>query len=413
MTLFSDPFRPFFLLGALQAALGVPLWLLLLGGTVDWPMAMDPLSWHVHEMLFGFLGAVLAGFLFTAIPNWTGRLPLRGRGLALLVALWFAGRLAMLAPLGSWMTGIVDASFLVVVAALAWREVLAGRNWRNAPICLLVTLFAAANVLFHSDDLQGFGQRLALAVAGLLIALVGGRIVPSFTRNWLAKRSATVMPAPFGRFDRVCLIVLVAALAGWLVAPDAAAIGWGMVAAALLHGARLARWRGLATLSEPLVAVLHAGYLWLVAAFAMIGLSILAPAVVSTGAALHALSAGAVGTTTLAVMTRASLGHSGRPLVAGPATVAMYLLVVAGAALRLPSTTISSWLGRLRSGAEPLPSSSWPMGRCWQANEAAGRRASSPDRRSADWVLPAGAGPWASTRQFAGRRRSRHRRQAC
>ena len=333
MTLFSDPFRPFFLLAALQAVLAVPLWLLLLAGAVDLPMAMDPLSWHVHAMLFGFLAAVLTGFLFTAIPNWTGRLPLRGRGLVLLVALWIAGRAAMLAPLGPWTAGIVDTAFLVVVAALAWREVLAGRNWRNAPICLLVTLFAAANVLFHVDALQG--QRLALAVAALLIALVGGRIVPSFTRNWLAKRSAVAMPAPFGRFDRASLVVLVAALLSWLAMPDAAITGWGLLLAALLHGVRLARWRGLATLREPLLAVLHVGYLWLAVALGLIGLAILAPAILATTAALHALSAGAVGTMTLAVMTRASLGHSGRPLSAGPATVAIYVLVVLGAALRV------------------------------------------------------------------------------
>jgi len=335
MTLFSDPFRPFFLLGTLQAALAVPLWLLLMSGLLDWPMVFDPLSWHVHEMLFGFLAAVLAGFLFTAIPNWTGRLPLRGRGLIVLVVLWLLGRAAMLAPVGPWVAGIADCAFLAVVAGLAWREVLAGRNWRNAPICLLVTLFGAANILFHVEGFEILGQRLALAVAALLIALVGGRVVPSFTRNWLAKRDGAGLPAAFGRFDRLCLVLLVGTLLAWLVVPEAQATGWCFLVVCAFHAARLARWRGWTTLAEPLVAVLHVGYLWLVAAFALIGLAIVWPGSFTTTASLHGLSAGAVGTMTLAVMTRASLGHSGRPLTAGPGTLAIYVLVSLGAILRV------------------------------------------------------------------------------
>ena len=335
MTLFSDPFRPFFLLAGLQAALAVPLWLLMMSGAADWPMAFDPLAWHVHEMLFGFLAAVLTGFLFTAIPNWTGRLPLRGGGLAALAVLWLAGRIAVAAPIGVLPAGILDCAFLIAVAALAWREVLAGRNWRNAPICLLVSLFAAANILFHIGETQAWGERIALAVAALLIGLVGGRVVPSFTRNWMAKRQATSLPVPFGRFDRVCLGLLVVALLAWLVVPEAEATGWGLLAVALLHLVRLLRWRGWSSLAEPLVTVLHLGYLWLVAALALIGLAIVWPEILAMTAALHALSAGAVGTMTLAVMTRASLGHGGRPLTAGPATIAIYLLVTLGAALRV------------------------------------------------------------------------------
>lgn len=335
MTLFSDPFRPFFLLAGLQAALAVPLWLLMMSGAADWPMAFDPLAWHVHEMLFGFLAAVLTGFLFTAIPNWTGRLPLRGGGLVALAVLWLAGRVAVAAPIGVWPAGILDCAFLIAVAALAWREVLAGRNWRNAPICLLVSLFAAANILFHISETQAFGERLALGVAALLIGLVGGRVVPSFTRNWMAKRQTSELPVPFGRFDRFSLALLVAALLAWLVLPEAEPTGWGLLVVSLLHFVRLLRWRGWSTLAEPLVTVLHLGYLWLAASLALMGLAIVSPETLAATAALHALSAGAVGTMTLAIMTRASLGHGGRPLVAGPATIAIYVLVTLGAILRV------------------------------------------------------------------------------
>lgn len=150
----SDPFRPFFLLAGIQAAIVILLWLVMLTGHLGELSNLDMLSWHVHEMLFGYLAAVLAGFLFTAIPNWTGRLPLRGWPLGCLVLLWLCGRFIWFLPVQGWLAVTVDVSFLIAVAALAWREVLAGKNWRNAPICLLVTLLAASNLLFHLGPIR-------------------------------------------------------------------------------------------------------------------------------------------------------------------------------------------------------------------------------------------------------------------
>lgn len=208
--LWSGGFRPFFLGGAAFAAVALPLWVwaLITGEAVA--VAGDPLSWHIHEMIFGYVGAVLAGFLLTAIPNWTGRLPVRGRPLMLLFALWLAGRVAVVfgEAIGP-AAAAVDAAFLAVLAGVAWREVAAGKNAGNFPICVVVSLFALANICFHLEiataGAADYSIRAALGIILLLISLIGGRITPSFTRNWLAKRGAADMPAPFGRYDKLCL----------------------------------------------------------------------------------------------------------------------------------------------------------------------------------------------------------------
>ena len=332
-------FRPFFFLAALHAGLAIPVWLAAYLGGVDIGGPFGGMAWHAHEMLFGYLSAVIAGFILTAIPNWTGRLPLSGWPLALLVGLWLAGRLACLAAPEPWLAMAVDLAFPATLAFAIWREVAAGRNWKNAPVAVMITMFGIANAADHLAN-QGLvhhdlGQRLALAVAGMLIALIGGRIVPSFTRNWLVKAGSTFLPAPFGPVDKAALTVSAAAMLGWVVLPDSAFAGALLFAAGILLSIRLFRWRGLATLSEPILLVLHAGYGWLAVSLALLGLSVLVPDALPHSAALHALTAGAVGTMTLAVMTRASLGHTGRAIVADRFVVAMYAMVSAGAGLRV------------------------------------------------------------------------------
>lgn len=340
--LFSFGFRPFFLFAALWAALAIPIWIgsrQAFGGAV---FGQDALAWHVHEMLFGYLAGVIAGFLLTAVPNWTGRLPVTGWPLAGLFLLWAVGRGAMLAAgaLGPW-APVIDAAFLLVFAAVIWREVLAGRNWRNLPVALMVSLFAAANVAFHSGAVEPTARdvatRLALAVGAMLIFLIGGRVTPSFTRNWLMKRSEDRLPAPVGRFDQIALVAAGAALVAWTAFPDAPAVGVGLAISGAVHLARLSRWRGSATGAEPLVWILHLGYLWTAIGVLLLGLSVLAPAVAPRAAAIHALTAGGVGVMTLAMMTRASLGHTGQPLTANAATLATYLLVNFGAVVRTAS----------------------------------------------------------------------------
>lgn len=332
--LFSYGFRPFFLFGAAWAAAAVPLWVwsLLEGGRGGLT-----LEWHIHEMLFGFLAAIVAGFLTTAVPNWTGRMPVIGAPLAALAALWAAGRLAMLAPGLPGPAAVIDSAFLVVFAGVIWREVLAGRNWRNLPVCGLVSLLALANIASHIGKAPvdaELGEHLAVGAAMVLISLIGGRIVPSFTVNWMRSQGHRVPPVAFGPVDRAGLALTAVAAAAWVVVPETAPTGALLTAAGVATLLRLARWRGWRTLAEPIVWILHLGYAWLGAGLLLLGVSTFTPIVPHT-AGVHAVTAGAIGVMTLAVMTRASRGHTGRPLRADRATLGIYLAINAAALVRI------------------------------------------------------------------------------
>lgn len=342
----SAGFRTFFFLAALWAMVALALALAQLFGGVALPTAADPVSWHAHEMLFGYLAAAIAGFLLTAIPNWTGRLPLSGRPLLGLALAWGAGRLAMASSawIGALPAAGLDLLFPLALSIVVLREILAGRNWRNLPVGFAGPLLLIANGLFHAGlagllETPDLGLRLGIAVVTLLIALIGGRIIPSFTRNWLAKRKAARLPAPFGRYDVLTLVATLAALAAWLVAPSAPASGALLVAAGGLNLVRLLRWCGLATAPEPLLWILHLGYLWIPAGLLLSALSAFA-AGIAPSAGLHALTVGAMATMTLAVMSRATLGHSGRPLRAGPGLTSAFCLITLAAVARLLASLV-------------------------------------------------------------------------
>jgi uncharacterized protein involved in response to NO len=340
--LFSAGFRPFFLASAIWAALAIPLWLCLYASVISLPTDLPPVVWHVHEMVYGFAAATVAGFMLTAIPNWTGRMPLQGRPLVLLVALWSAGRLGVLlsGAIGAPAAAVLDLSFPAVFLAAMAREILRGRNWRNLPMLGALTSLLVGNLLVHGDslgfaDTADLGNRLGLATLLFLIALMGGRIIPSFTRNWLAKmRPGSALPSAGGRLDLAVLAITGLALAGWIIFPHSVVVAWVEVGAGAGLIVRLARWRGLAVLGDPLLAILHVGYAWLAGGFILLGLDRIHEGL-PPGTAVHALTAGAIGTMTLAVMTRASLSHTGRPLVAGRGTVAIYLFITAAAILRV------------------------------------------------------------------------------
>ena len=351
-------FRPFFLLAALHAGLAIPIWLGIYFGGYDVGGPFGGVQWHAHEMLFGYLFAVMAGFILTAVPNWTGRLPLSGLPLASLVSMWLAGRVACLTLSDPWHVMAVDLVFPATLAFAIWREVLAGRNWKNAPVALMFTLFGFASAADHLANVglveQGLGHRLALAVAAMLIALIGGRIVPSFTRNWLVKEGASSLPASFGKLDKAALAVTAAAMVAWVLMPGSTASGLLLFAAGTLLAIRLMRWRVAAAVREPILLVLHVGYGWLAAALAVLGLATILPNVMPHSAALHALTAGAVGTMTLAVMTRASLGHTGRTIVADAYVLAMYAMVTAGALLRVAAPFAGDWYPHVLTGGGVL-----------------------------------------------------------
>ncbi|GGL50313.1 NnrS family protein [Wenxinia marina] len=336
--LFSYGFRPFFLAAALFGLGVVPLWLLVWQGRLAIPGPFQPVDWHVHEMIFGYAAAVMAGFLFTAVPNWTGRLPTRGWPLMTLVATWVAGRLAVagLLPLSVLAVAAVDCAFLLAIGVMTVVEIVAGRNWRNLMVVVPVGLLFAANVTFHAEaTLLGgaaIGRRLGLSVILFLVMLVGGRIIPSFTRNWLAKAGASRMPVPFGRFDGVCLGVGGIALLGWSLWGETAAGAVLLLLAAALHAVRLARWRGPATWRAPLLLMLHLAYAFLPAG--LLALSAAGLGLVPAAAGLHLLGIGGVGGMTVAVMIRATRGHTGRSLDAGPALTAAFGLIAGAALLR-------------------------------------------------------------------------------
>lgn len=350
--LLSVGFRPFFLLSAAWAMAAVPLWLLMLVGRADLAMPFLPMIWHGHEMVFGYGLATLAGFLLTAIPSWTGGRALQGAALAALAVLWMLGRVAMLLPaLPLALRVALDLALPIALVVIVARELLAGRNWRNVPVLLALTVLLGADLLADvaadaDAALAMGGIRLGLATLLTLIALIGGRIIPAFTRNWLMARDPTgPMPVPFGRFDRLVLLVTVISLTIWVWAPDAALVAALLIVAGVLHAVRSARWRAWATTGEPLLFVLHVGYKWFWLGLMLLGAARFIPAL-PQDAALHALTVGAIGTMTLGVMTRASLGHTGRALTAGPGCSSMFVLVSVAAMLRVTASLVPTcpWL---------------------------------------------------------------------
>ena len=337
--LLANGFRPFFLLGSVYAALAILVWLPAFYGEITLNSAFAPRDWHVHEMLYGYLPAVITGFLFTAIPNWTGRLPLQGTPLLVLVIVWLAGRFAVTFSAGTgWPVAmLIDSSFLLLVAAAAAREILAGRNWRNLNVVVLVLLLLAGNVAFHLEahfhGAADTGIRVGIAVVVLLISLIGGRIIPSFTRNWLVRENPGRLPAPFGRFDIIVVAIGALALVGWIVSPGRHFTGTTLAIAGVLHLVRLARWAGDRTWRERLLLILHIGYAFVPIGFLFNAAS--AFGLVAGSAGVHAWMAGAAGIMTLAVMSRATLGHTGQQLTASATTQAIYAAIIVAALSRI------------------------------------------------------------------------------
>ena len=228
------------------------------------------------------------------------------------------------------------------------REIVAARNWRNLPLIAPVTMLAIANLLMHLQALgalvpSGLGWRLALAAVLVQLSVVGGRIIPSFTRNWLAQRHHTHLPASHAWIDRLALGTLHAGVVGWAFMPGNSLVGSLLLLAALFNAWRLLYWRGIATAAEPLLLILHVGYGWLVLGSALLGLSIL-DARVPLNAAIHALTAGAIGTMVLAVMTRATRGHTGRALSADRPTRLIYVLATFAAITRVAAGFSGEWV---------------------------------------------------------------------
>ena len=340
---FAAGLRPFFLLAGLDAVFNMVVWLAVYVHPDAWPRdAIAPVYWHAHEMMFGFAAAAIGGFLLTAVPGWTDRPPYAGKPLAILAAVWLAGRIAMaftsnLAPV---VAAIVDLAFFPALVLALAPPLLPARKLRNLAFVPLLAMLFLSNLLFHFGNLelavngQMIGLGLALDIVVILIVVIGGRIIPLFTRNGLARHGVIVAITPRPWLDIAAVVSIVAVLVGDLVASQSLANGALDLASAAIQGARLAQWHGHRTWRDPLIWVLHAGYGWLVLALVLKGVWF------TVGAAfaaqwVHAFTVGAFATMILAVMTRASLGHTGRRLEASRPIAFAYLLVTLAALTRV------------------------------------------------------------------------------
>ena len=351
---FSGGFRPFFLFGAVHAALMIALWVPWFLGAITVPSAFAPVVWHQHELLFGFVPAVIAGFLLTAVPNWTGRRAFAGWPLALLFGLWFAGRLAVACSdtIGLFAAMAVAGAFLPVLAGLVFRELAAAGNRRNYKVVAILALLFSAQLLFFCEvrDLGHvvLADRLAIATIIFLIALIGGRIIPNFTANWLRQKNPGPLSAAFGRFDLVVMGASGVALVAWPLSAALPALapiaGLLLIGGGIAQFARQLRWRPERTFAEPLVTILHVAFFFIPLGFMLTGAALLLDDVGLRTAGVHAWTSGAIGCMTLAVMTRATRGHTGQPLHAPASTTyGIYVPAVMAAVLRIVAALSPQW----------------------------------------------------------------------
>ena len=335
LALFALGFRPFYLLAALLAALSVPVWVAQYVGVLPAHGPIAGLTWHMHELVFGFAVAVITGFLFTAGRNWTNQPTPTGRTLAALAALWLAARvLTITGP--SFAAAYVDFAFLPLVAWFLWRALKAANNKRNYFFVALLAALALFNMAFWfaAFAIAPFSPlvpvKAALYVIVLIVAIMGGRVIPMFTQSALpnARVRRNV------KLDRWAIGLLAAALAldvlaapGWLLAPLA-------LAAAVSHAIRLALWDPVATRTRPIVWILHLSYAWIPLGLILLAVAALTPSVHEVYA-VHSFAIGAVGGMIIGMITRTALGHTGRPLAAGLAETFAYGLVQAAAFTRV------------------------------------------------------------------------------
>lgn len=347
--LLASPFRLFFLLTGLYALVAVIGWVSFLFIGVPHTLGWSPLHWHSHEMLFGLTSAVIAGFILTAMCNWTSATPLQGYRLLALGLLWFAGRLAMWSA--SWLpvswVALIDILFLPVLTLYVLRVLLRHNNKRNLILVGVLGLLSLANIAMHIGFVGRKVVWLELAEASafniivLLMVIIGGRIIPAFTGNWLSNHGGNPYVVKTSMLiDRFTLIITSLLIPCSLIINTPILIGVVALLAALANAIRLWRWSGWRAGREPLLWILHLGYAWIVIALLCKGLSafsLLAPSVWQ-----HALGVGAMATLILGVMARVSLGHTGRTMILPKFGVAIFVAITLAAISRV--FTALGWL---------------------------------------------------------------------
>jgi uncharacterized protein involved in response to NO len=348
-------FRPFYLLAAAFAAVAIPVWLASYGGRLAWPR-LDML-WHMHEMVYGFVLAVVIGFLYTAGRNWTGLWTPRGGHLGALAALWVAGRVAM-AIADPWLAALVDLVFLPLATWPMYRVLARSGNKRNYFLVALLGALFLANAAFHAGvlGLAAISPVNAVYFAIIVIVVIegaiGGRVIPNFTAN--AVPGADPLQDPV--MDKMAVGLTVAAGLSWAAGLGGLIVGPLALAAGAVQAVRLAGWRPMCTLRNPLLWILHLSYAWIPVGFLLLALS--QTGVVSVSAAVHVLGVGALAGLIIGMVTRTALGHTGRPLKAGRSETAMYVLIQLGVLARLVAALTA---GLPRDGALMV------AGLCWTA----------------------------------------------
>jgi len=342
--LFERGFRPFFLGAAIMAVAWMALWVLVLHG-LSLDSHYGAYYWHAHEMIFGYTGAVIAGFLLTAVENWTDLPTARGKSLAALFVLWAAGRLLPFLPgvVPAWAIALVEVAFLPALAvALALPLVKSGQG-RNLVFVLLLLLLAAADAMVQAEFLgiavgtMRKGTLLGLGIVLIAIVMIGGRVFPMFTA-----RIPGVRPRVRPVVEAFALGSLVLFVLAIQARPQSNFAGASAALAAVSHAVRLAGWHDPRVWRVPLVWVLHLGYAWLVAGFAL--WAVAAFANIPHTLALHAFTAGGIGVLTVGMMARVALGHTDRPLEpAGPVVAAFVLVNLAAVARVLVPLASPTW----------------------------------------------------------------------
>ena len=341
--LLAHPFRPFFLLTGVYGVLVVLAWFCFLFAGLTLPLGWSPLQWHSHEMLYGLIPAAIAGFVLTAMCNWTGARPLQDGGLLALILLWLMGRLVMWLAgwLPAWLVALVDLAFLPVLAVYVTRILLHHGNRRNLILVAVLAMLFMGNLLMHIGFVSGdpgwlrIGQQQGLDLIMLLMVIIAGRIIPAFTANWLRNAGGDadrVFRSPWT--DRLAItgVVLLIPLGWW--SGESTALGVVALLAAMANALRLVQWRGWLAAREPLLWILHLAYFWIVSALLLRGIAAFTP-VIPDNLWQHLLGVGAMGTLILGVMTRVAMGHTGRPLKLPKYGLAIYIAIIAATVLRV------------------------------------------------------------------------------
>ena len=350
--LLSYAFRPFFLLGAVYSTLSIALWL----AAMDTGFRSVTPYWHAHELLIGFGLAAVAGFSLTAVAVWTGRPNVRGLPLAVLISCWLAGRLAMnTSMIGPVSTAVLDMLFPLLLTLLFGREVIAARNRRNYKLVSALAVITVLNGAWHLGH-ERLATYLLIHAFLVTVAIVAGRITPAFTANWLKQQGASRLPSNPQWLGAVAVSLSVLtgmAAAAW---PSEWVTGGMALVTAIAHGLRLALWRGLSTLSNPLLFVLHVAYAWLPIGYLWMAMASFGWWV-TPSSALHAMTMGGIGFVVLGVITRVALGHTGRPLKAARLTVLAYWVLALSVVIRISAP----WTGAHNFATIELAAALWAL----------------------------------------------------